>query len=144
VIAITPPRRRYRVPGGKIEHERGGVWTLRRLVLAVTQKDPPPNDRGGGGIKKPERSGVWVAHRSFASRRPNKTVCGLHTASFASGGPNKTVCGLHTASLLFGRFNEPVCRVHTASLASSFPLVLPVPSSLPPHSHLSSTTPRSW
>ena len=77
MIAITPPRRRYRVPGRKIERERGGVWTLRRLVLAVTQKDPPPND---GGDKKArtercvgctplvriweaKRDGVWVAHR---------------------------------------------------------------------------------
>jgi len=81
---------------------------------------------------------------SFASGGPNETACGLHTTSFVSGRPNETVCGMHTASLLFGRFNEPVCRVHTALLASSFPLALPIPSSLPPHSHLSSTTPRSW
>ena len=96
-------------------------------------KESPPND--GGDKKKLEPSSVWVAHRSFASGRPNETLCGLHTvsfasersneavcgmhaASFASGKPNETVCGLHTASLASGRSNEVACGIHTASLAS--------------------------
>jgi hypothetical protein len=126
------------------------VWTSRRLVLTVTGKNPPQMT---GGIKKVERSGVWVAHRSFASGRPNETVCGLHTASLASGGLNETVCGLHTASFASGRPNEVVCGVHTASLASEtllqegggtnallptrgfpfllLPLLLPLPTPIP-------------
>jgi hypothetical protein len=75
------------------------VWTSRGLVLAVTGKNPPQTM---GGIKKLEPSGVWVAHRSFASGRPNETVCGLHTVSFASGTSNEVACGLHTASLASG------------------------------------------
>jgi len=74
-----------------------------------------------GGIKELERSGVWVAHRSFASGRRNETACGLHTASFASGRSNETVCGLHTASFASGRPNETACGLHTASFASGRP-----------------------
>jgi hypothetical protein len=64
---------------------------------------------------------VWDVHRSFASGRPNETVCGMHTASFVSGRSCETVCGMHTASLVSGRSNEPVCRMHTASFASGRP-----------------------
>jgi len=69
---------------------------LCHLILAVARKNPPQMI---GGIKKLERSGVWVAHCSFASGRPNEMVCGLHTVSFVSGRSNEAMCGLHTTSL---------------------------------------------
>ena len=93
-------------PGVKSSANEAACGLYATSFLLLLERIPPQTM---GGIKKPERSGVWVAHRSFASGRPNETACGLHTASFASGGPNETVCGMHTASLLFGRFNEPVC-----------------------------------
>ena len=90
-------------------------------------KESPQTMRG---IKKLERSGVWDAHRSFASGRPNEAVCGMHTASFASGRSNEMVCGLHTASLASGttvqegggKCPPPHPRF---PLSLSFPLFLP-------------------
>jgi hypothetical protein len=99
--------------------KRAGVWIPRRLVLAVAGKNPPQKT---GGMKELERSGVWAAHRSFASGRPNETACGLHTASVASGRPNETACGLHAASFASGRPNETACGMHTASLSSEMTL----------------------
>jgi len=138
-------------------------------------KGSPPKRRGG--IKKPERSGVWVAHCSFTSGRPNETACGLHTALFASGGPNETAGCTPPRLHLEGQTRRRVgctpprlrlegqtrrcvgctpprcCLEGSTSRCVGYtppcwlllsPLALPVPSSLPPHSHLSSMTPRSW
>ena len=67
--------------GGIIQLKQGGVWISRHLAFAIAGKNPPQMMRG---IKKLERSGVWDAHCSFTSGRPNEAVCGMHTASFAS------------------------------------------------------------
>ena len=84
----TPP---LFIIGGLNKMKPGSVMDI------MLPHDPsPPDDRGD---KKFEWSGVWVTHCLFMSGRPNKAVCGMHTASFTSGRSNELVCGVHTTLL---------------------------------------------
>ena len=73
-----------------------------------------------------------IAHRSFASGRPNETVCGMHTASFTSSSLNEPVCGVHTVSLAAettlqeGGGTNALLPTRGFPFAS-FPLLLPPP-----------------
>ena len=104
------------------------MWISHHLVFAVAGKNPPQMMRG---IKKLEQSGVWDAHRSFASGRPNEAVCGMHTASFASGRSNETVCGLHIALLASGMTVQEGGGTNALLPTHGFLFLSPSPSSFP-------------
>ena len=125
-VGITPPLS----SAAKKEKplEQGGVLISHHLVLAVARKNLPQMI---GGIKKLKQSGVWVAHCSFTSGRPNEMVCGMHTTSLAYEMALQKGGGTNASSL-------------PPPPPWSFPFLffsLALPSSLPHHSHLSSMMP---